>query len=247
MKRVIVTIFSALICGVVLKSCGLANSESQEEKAASVIVKSSECDILEFIDEVNSMNWEINGTSITASYPAGTDLCSIAPVITVSEKASISPQSGEKMDFSNEKIITYTVTAEDGTLKNFKAQAREKKTCYCIMDTLKGEWSWFKTSINGHGVPNQFKSVVKILNQNEDETVNYEVFVADTLFHTGSFQIQEGTAVYRRCNIKLPHEGVYANRLLWWFRFLGNEEIYFHNGSLSQIEYFYHYKKIRED
>ena len=114
MKKFFVILFFAIICGAVFRSCG---SETV------VTVKSSECDILELVDEINSVNWEINGTNISAVYSAYTDLSTIAPVIVVSEKASVSPQSGEKVDFSNEKEITYTVTAEDGTEKAYKARA----------------------------------------------------------------------------------------------------------------------------
>jgi len=121
--------FSTMICGLLLNSCNSDKTESQEEKdelnddPKTVVIKSSECDIIEFTDEVNSVNWEINDTNITAVYPAGSDLRSIAPVITISEKATVSPQSGEKVDFSNENEITYIVIAEDGTEKIYKAQA----------------------------------------------------------------------------------------------------------------------------
>ena len=121
MKKLILIIISTLICGIFLKSCDSEKSLFQEPE------KSSECDILEFIDEINSVIWEINGTDITATYPEGSDLSSIAPVITVSEKASINPRSDEKVDFSNEKAVTYTVTAEDGTEKVYKAQAKDEK------------------------------------------------------------------------------------------------------------------------
>lgn len=39
-------------------------------------------------------------------------LAALAPVITISDKATITPKSGEKQDFS--KPVTYTVTSEDG-------------------------------------------------------------------------------------------------------------------------------------
>jgi len=119
-----------------------------------------------------------------------------------------------------------------------------------IMDTLKGDWIWFKTSLEGRGEGNnQFKSVIKILSQNEDESINYEVFVADTLFYAGSFQVQEVLGYsygldYRNTNIKLPHEG---GRNQWLFLFLGEEEIYFYSGAIGPIpQNFYHYQKIGE-
>ena len=91
-------------------------------------VKRTGCDILYFADSVKivnrTINWAINDTRITGLYPAGTDLSEITPIVIVSEKASVNPQSGEKTDFSNEKEVTYTVTAEDGTQKIYKAQAK---------------------------------------------------------------------------------------------------------------------------
>jgi len=129
---------------------------------------------------------------------------------------------------------------------------KPQEPCHCVMDTLKGEWSWFKTSI---GTPyndagdNQFKSVIRILSQNEDETINYKVFVADTLFSTGNFQIQEAPGYIvgsRRSSIKLPHIGV--SPLGWLFVFLEKEEFFFYTGAIGPIpQPFYHYKKIGEE
>jgi len=87
---------------------------------------------------------------------------------------------------------------------------KPQELCHCIMDTLKGDWSWIKTygGIGGQTFNNEFKSIVKILSQNEDASINYEVFVADTSFYKGSFQLQHpqwawGLGVG---NIKLPHQ-----------------------------------------
>ena len=77
-----------------------------------------------------------------------------------------------------------------------------------FMDTLKGDWSWFQKygGIGGNTWNNEFKSVIKILSQNADTSINYEVFVDDTLFYQGSFQIQHDQWNRRFANIKLPHE-----------------------------------------
>ena len=82
------------------------------------------------------------------------------------------------------------------------------------MDTLKGEWTWVKASggIAGTTWDNQFTSIVKILSQNEDSSINCEVWVEDTLSYQGSFQFQnyiewDGcyAPIYKIINIKLPH------------------------------------------
>lgn len=51
------------------------------------------------------------------------DLKALTPTIeTVSDKATVSPASGIAQDFSGDKVVTYTVTAEDGvTIKAYKA------------------------------------------------------------------------------------------------------------------------------
>ena len=51
--------------------------------------------------------------TIAVSVPVGTDVTALVPTITVSEKATVSPSSGVKQDFTDP--VTYTVTAEDGS------------------------------------------------------------------------------------------------------------------------------------
>lgn len=48
------------------------------------------------------------------------DLKALLPTITISEKATITPESGVAQDFSNGKKVTYTVVSEDGTVKTYK-------------------------------------------------------------------------------------------------------------------------------
>jgi hypothetical protein len=54
----------------------------------------------------------ISGNNITANVPYGTDITNVAPQISVSAGATITPASGLARDFSSP--LTYTVTAEDG-------------------------------------------------------------------------------------------------------------------------------------
>jgi len=103
------------------------------------------------------------------------------------------------------------------------AEAIKNMPCDCIMDTLKGEWTWFREygSYVGNG-DNKFKSVIKILSQNADTSIDYEVFAADTLFYKGTFQLQaspvrKGIFV---SDMKLPH---WQELEIWG--------IYFHYGS----------------
>jgi Domain of unknown function (DUF5018) len=87
-------------------------------KKEEVIPKSTEKAISGFA--FNSLSpavvGSISGNSITATVPFGTDL-KLAPSITASAKATVSPASGTVQDFS--KAVTYTVTAEDATTQSY--------------------------------------------------------------------------------------------------------------------------------
>jgi len=56
--------------------------------------------------------------TITARLPFDTDLSSLVPTITVSEKATVTPVSGVANDFTDS--TTYVVTAENGTTSAYK-------------------------------------------------------------------------------------------------------------------------------
>ncbi|GAB4051577.1 hypothetical protein GCM10028810_50180 [Spirosoma litoris] len=58
--------------------------------------------------------------TITATLPIGTDISKLAPTISLSSKATITPASGVAQDFS--KPVSYTVSAEDGTTRVYTAQ-----------------------------------------------------------------------------------------------------------------------------
>ncbi len=87
-------------------------------KKEEVIPKSTEKAISAFAFGSLSpvVTGSISGNSITATVPFGTDL-KLAPSITTSLKATVSPASGTVQDFS--KAVTYTVTAEDATTQSY--------------------------------------------------------------------------------------------------------------------------------
>ena len=105
--------FRTLMGAVVLTALVWACAKKEE-----VIPKSTEKAISVFA--FNSLSpvvtGLISGNSITASVPFGTDL-KLAPSITTSLKATVSPASGTVQDFS--KAVTYTVTAEDATTASY--------------------------------------------------------------------------------------------------------------------------------
>jgi len=148
-----------------------------------------------------------------------------------------------------------------------------EEPCYCIMDTLKGEWVWFSSygGILGARSDNRYKSVVKILGQNEDGSIDYEVwirdtifaspisyfndpsyhgiFVNDTMFSSGSFKILFDDGYFRRIDIKLPHWYMSPPPDENWWLYFGYNPIYpmkdtlcFSSYGTTDGYYFYYYK-----
>ncbi|MEQ9403305.1 MAG: tandem-95 repeat protein [Cyclobacteriaceae bacterium] len=74
---------------------------------------------------------EINGTAtindgahtVVAGAVAGTNISALSPTIAISNSAGISPDSGVEQDFST--VVTYTVTAEDGTPQDWDITVTE--------------------------------------------------------------------------------------------------------------------------
>ncbi len=59
------------------------------------------------------------GTDISVRVPFGTSLTGVIPTISVSDQATISPASGQSVDFVDGEPKSFTVTAEDGTTKEY--------------------------------------------------------------------------------------------------------------------------------
>jgi hypothetical protein len=84
-------------------------------------VKSSE-NLINTFDLQNlspAINGVVNNTlhTVSLTVPYGTNISSMTPIITISDKSTIAPQSGEVADFRNN--VTYTVTAEDGMTQSY--------------------------------------------------------------------------------------------------------------------------------
>ena len=97
----------------------VVTAEDGSKAVYTAVVKfyqsSSEKRILAFRFEEQGIDAAIDeeAKSITATMPNGTDVSALIPTISISTKATISPASGEVMDFTD--IVSYTVTAEDGS------------------------------------------------------------------------------------------------------------------------------------
>lgn len=98
---------------VSFKGAKLAGNESSEAKITSFAMDS------EVITSQPIINEETGKITFKVDEAATDDELKSAPVITVSEKAIVSPASGVVQDFSNGKTVVYTVVAEDGTVKEY--------------------------------------------------------------------------------------------------------------------------------
>ena len=89
--------------------------------------KSSENQILEFRFASRDVVAIIDEgrRSIKATFPYGTDVTALTPIIVVSNQATVFPESGMTMDFTNP--VTYTVTAEDGSQSVYIAVVTKEK------------------------------------------------------------------------------------------------------------------------
>ena len=68
---------------------------------------------------------------ITAFMPTNTDLTKLTPLITISDKAKVSPTSGVAQDFTNS--VKYKVTAQDGSTQEYEVQiSRLTSTSYSV-------------------------------------------------------------------------------------------------------------------
>ncbi|MDO8659269.1 MAG: DUF5018 domain-containing protein, partial [Candidatus Parcubacteria bacterium] len=76
---------------------------------------------------------EANHT-ISLDVPLDTDITNIAPIILLSDKATVSPNSNVAQDFTNPMV--YTVTAEDGSTQTYTVTVKKVCTTDCFSNVL---------------------------------------------------------------------------------------------------------------
>lgn len=113
MKRMYSFILSLIVVAMTLVSCSDDDTVTQSS-LAEITNFTLDFDGLEADDVAYDL-----GTAISVSVPYGTSLTGVVPAIIVSENASISPASGEAISFEDGVGKTFTVTAEDGTTKQY--------------------------------------------------------------------------------------------------------------------------------
>lgn len=103
-----------LIIPFLMVGCG-----DDDEVQAPLLSKRTDIISFAFAGLTPSVTGTVNADNhtVVATVPFGTDVTSLAPTITVSEKAEIAPASGVARDFTDP--VTYAVTAENGDVQNW--------------------------------------------------------------------------------------------------------------------------------
>jgi hypothetical protein len=127
-RKIYFLAFLLLSGGLILSSCTKEEELSSKKEVLSFVFEASKNVELE-----HNILGVISGTNITATVPFGTDISNLIPTIETSPRAILNPVSGEATDFSGP--VTYIVTAEDGTTKEFTANVPIEPAPYI------GNWS----------------------------------------------------------------------------------------------------------
>ena len=114
---------------IFVMSCGKDDvpSNGNNNNGGTTTTKSAAKDITKFsfatLSPAVDATIDATNKTISATVPAATDLTKLVPTITISDKATISPNTGVAQDFSKE--ISYTVTAEDGSTAVWKVGVKK--------------------------------------------------------------------------------------------------------------------------
>lgn len=113
-QRIFGCTFLAIILLGLAVSCKKDTNTDAPEKSAGK-------QLLSF--KIDSIAGQINESShtVTIQVPYATDLAHAKPVVTVSEKATVSPVSGAEVNLGS--AVTYKVTAEDGSVQSYTVVA----------------------------------------------------------------------------------------------------------------------------
>lgn len=101
MKKRFLLLCSIMLAVVIVGCTDDDPAKSSEKQLLSFDIKGEQATIIE------------SDKNVTLSFTSVVSLSSLTPTISVSDKASISPASGEAQDFTSP--VEYTITAEDGT------------------------------------------------------------------------------------------------------------------------------------
>jgi hypothetical protein len=106
----------ALMC-IIMTGCSSESSGTSKKPTPPEVPKSEEKAIISFSIDGNEGIIAEDLKEISVTMPGDTDLQTLKPEITISELATISPDSEEEVDFTNP--VTYVVTAEDESTETY--------------------------------------------------------------------------------------------------------------------------------
>jgi len=123
------------------------NGNEQEWTVTVNVAASTDKSIESFtIDGIGGL---ISGTDISVRLPAGSDATSLAPTVAFTGD-SLNPQSGVTVDFTDP--VTYTVTAEDGSTRDYLVtvtveKSSEKDITQFVIEGVSGTFSGTEISL----------------------------------------------------------------------------------------------------
>lgn len=156
----------------------------------------------EFVTEQPVINEETGVITFKVSDAAtDDDLEALVPTISISEKATISPASGVAQDFSKNKSVTYTVVAEDGTLKTYVVSISGKMAIFSfekdewervimVADDEANPFNYWDLSSNGWSTSNEALYMLKGFLQAVDINAPYAVTPTETGYKGGAAEVR---------------------------------------------------------
>lgn len=165
---------------LILGSC------SKKDSTPTPVTKSADKDITGFNFGALNVTSSIDGgaKTISAAVQSGTNRNGLVPTITVSAKAAVSPGSEVAQDFTN--VVTYTVTAEDGSTQAYKVTVSVNKPAYQIaIEAKAAALGWTSADNGGVAVQTAAKKGWVQYYGSKDRAIYY--YPADGAFAGGAF------------------------------------------------------------
>ncbi|HBB90797.1 MAG: hypothetical protein A2X22_07740 [Bacteroidetes bacterium GWF2_49_14] len=207
-----------LLPGVVFMSSCKKEELSAKKEILSVIFEASKNPQL----DRNYMG-EINGTEILTEIAFGTDVTTLVPTIEISPRATLSPAAGNSTNFAGPVI--YTVTAEDGTTKNFTISVNPAPAPYI------GAWT---------GGPIDFGLGLMRVNLEIDAEGTLSMELVDILTSEKSIKSVKGSfppLSRQDTEIKLDQTHHWGNN--GWLEESTNRTIMYHVNHAQSIKFYY--------
>ncbi len=186
------TIFTFLLLTIFLLSisCSKEESENADQTGKSILS-------FELIDIKSVASIHSNENSIHLTVPARASITNIAPTISISEGASISPASLEAVDLS--QPVIYTVTAADGSTREYMVTGEKLvDTALLIIDMQNAAFEITSFPIYN---ANEISLNIKTVADKARESNIHVVYSQAT-----SASVQEGSPGWQVVPILTPHE-----------------------------------------